>query len=70
MSFPLGFFDFSLFFGFLAILLLLVSGLRSQYYGRVNILVDKKRLRNASIAMSIVFLATVALRIVIMLLPI
>ena len=64
MTFPLGFWDVSLLVAITAIILLITSELLSTYYGKVNILVNKKKLRNVAMGASILFLATVAIRIV------
>lgn len=64
MSFPLGFWDISLFLAVTAIILLITSELLSPYYGKVNMLVNKKRLKNVAIAVSTLFIITVAIRIV------
>jgi hypothetical protein len=64
MTFPLGFWDISLLLAITAIILLITSELLSTYYGKVNILVNKKRLKNAAMAASTLFLATVTIRII------
>jgi hypothetical protein len=61
--FPLGFWDISLLLAITAIILLITSELLSTYYGKVNILVNKKKLKNAAMVASTLFLATVAIRI-------
>lgn len=63
MTFPLGFWDLSLLLAITAIILLITSELLSPYYGKLNILVNKKRLGNTAIVASTLFLATVAIRI-------
>ncbi|MEM4704339.1 MAG: hypothetical protein QXJ02_04650 [Candidatus Bathyarchaeia archaeon] len=63
MTFPLDFWDISLLTALAAIVLLITSELLSPYYGVVSIKINKKRLRNASIAFSMVFLVTVFIRI-------
>jgi hypothetical protein len=63
MIFPLGFWDISLLLAITAIILLITSELLSSYYGKVNILINKKRLRNTAIAVSVLFLITLAIRI-------
>jgi uncharacterized membrane protein len=63
MMFPLTLWDASLLFAILAIILLVTSELLPRY-GRVTILINKKRLRNAATAVSTLFLITVAIRIV------
>jgi hypothetical protein len=63
MDFPLRFWDISLWLAITAIVLLVTSELISPYYGKTNLVVNKKRLRNAALAMSTLFLITVAVRI-------
>jgi len=68
MNFPLGFWDISLLTAITAIILLITSEMLSPHYGKVNIPINKKKLKSVSIAFSIIFLATVAIRIAEMLL--
>jgi hypothetical protein len=63
MDFPLSFWDISLWLAITAIILLITSELISPYYGKTRLLINKKRLKNAALAMSILFLVTVAIRI-------
>ena len=63
MQFPLSFWDISLWLAVTAIILLITSELISPYYGRTNLLVNKKRLKNVSLTVSILFLITVAIRV-------
>ena len=63
MMFPMGFWDISLLFAITAIILLVTSELLFPHYGKVNILINRKKLRNAAITFSIIFLITVAIRI-------
>jgi hypothetical protein len=62
--FPLGLWDISLLLAITAIVLLITSELLSPYYGKVNLKINKTRLRNSALATSILFLATVALKII------
>jgi hypothetical protein len=64
MPFPLGLWDISLWLAITAIILLITSELLSPYYGRINIGINRKRLRNAALAVSIIFLATLVIRII------
>lgn len=64
MNFPLSFWDISLFFAVTAMILLVTSELLSPYYGKTNLTINKKRLRNIALACSTLFLVTVAIRIV------
>ena len=63
MNFPLTFWDISLWLAITAIILLITSELISPYYGKTNLLINKKRLRNVAIIVSTLFLITVAIRI-------
>ena len=70
MTFPLGFWDISLWLAITAVILLITSEMLSPHYGKVNIHIDRKRLKNAALTVSILFLITVAIRIInIMLIP-
>lgn len=60
MDFPLGFWDISLWLAITAIILLVTSELISPYYGKTNLIINKKRLRNIALATSTLFLITVA----------
>jgi len=63
MRFPLSFWDISLWLAVTSIILLITSELISPYYGKTNILINKKRLRNAALTTGTLFLITVAIRI-------
>jgi hypothetical protein len=63
MSFPLNTDDLSLLLAITALILLVTSELLSPYYGKVSLSINKRRLRNTALAFSILFLATVALRV-------
>lgn len=63
MRFPLSFWDISLWLAVTAIILLITSELISPYYGKTNLLINKKRLRNVALTVSTLFLITVAIRI-------
>ena len=64
LNFPLNFWDISLWLAVTAIILLITSELISPYYGKTNLLINKKRLRNAALTVSTLFLMTVAIRII------
>jgi hypothetical protein len=64
MNFPLTFWDISLWLAVTAIILLIASELISPYYGKTNLLINKKRLKNTSLTISILFLTTAAIRII------
>jgi hypothetical protein len=62
-TFPLTFWDISLLLAVTAIILLVTSELLSPYYGKTSLKINKKKLRNAALTTSILFLTTVAIRI-------
>ncbi|MGA3193098.1 MAG: hypothetical protein ABSD73_11415 [Candidatus Bathyarchaeia archaeon] len=64
MDFPLSFWDISLWLAITAVILLVTSEVISPYYGKTNLLINKKRLRNVALTVSTLFLVTVAVRIV------
>jgi hypothetical protein len=64
MTFPLSLSDMSILFGVLALLLLVTSTLLSSRHGKVRILINKKRLSQVATVVAILFLITVAIRIV------
>jgi hypothetical protein len=64
LNFPLSFWDISLWLAITAIVLLITSELISPYYGKTNLLINRNRLRNVAMLVSILFLVTVAIRIV------
>ena len=64
MTFPLGLWDLSLWLAITAIILLTTSAMLSPHYGKANIRINKKRLQNAALAVSILFLITVVIKII------
>jgi hypothetical protein len=64
MIFPLNLLDISLLLAIIAIVLLVTSELLSPHHRKENVLINKKKLRTAAIAFSILFLATIVIRIV------
>ena len=63
MQFPLSFWDLSLWLAITAIILLVTSELISPYYGKTNLLIERKRLRNVALTIGMLFLITVIIRI-------
>jgi hypothetical protein len=64
MSFPLVFSDVSLLLAVTAIILLITSELLSPSYGNTNIYVNNERLKTAAVVVSILFLITLAIKII------
>ena len=64
MTFPLDLFDMSLLLAIASLILLTASVLLGPYNGQTNININKKKLRNVAIIFSILFLATMTLRVV------
>jgi hypothetical protein len=63
MNFPLNYGDLSLWLAVTSIILLTTSELLSPHYGKTNLLIDRKKLRNIAIITSVLFLTTVAIHI-------
>jgi hypothetical protein len=63
LGFPLNLWDISLLLAIAAIVLLVTSELLSPYYGKTSLRINKKRLKNAALTTSTLFLLTVAIRI-------
>jgi hypothetical protein len=68
VNFPLNTDDVSLLLAITALILIVTSELLSPYYGKINLRLNRSRLRNAALTFSIVFLATVGLRIAVIIL--
>lgn len=60
---PIDFWDLSLWTATIAIILLATSELLSLHYGKTSIIIDRKRLRIAALAVAIIFVGTLAYRI-------
>jgi hypothetical protein len=63
MQFPFSFWDLSLWLAITAIILLVTSELLSPNYGKRNLAIERKRLRNVALTISMLFLITVIIRI-------
>jgi len=63
MQFPLTFWDISLWLAIIAIILLATAELISPYYGRTNLIIEKRRMRQAALLLGILFMTTVIIRI-------
>jgi len=63
VRFPLTFWDISLWLAVTAVILLATSELVSPYYGKTNLLINKKRLRGAALLLGVLFMITVLIRI-------
>jgi len=61
MFLPLSLRDISLWLAIMAIMLLITSEMLSPYYGKVNINVNRKKLRIVALVLSILFLVTVVI---------
>jgi hypothetical protein len=64
LTFPLGFWDINLLLAVTAIILLITSEMLSSQYGKTNILINRKKLKNTAITVSTLFLISIAIRIV------
>jgi len=63
MRFPLGVFDIFLWNAVMAIILLATSEVLDPYYGQTRILIEKSRLKKATLILGVLFLFIVAIRI-------
>jgi hypothetical protein len=63
MQLPLSFFDITLWLAITAIILLVTVELISPNYGRLNILIDKNRLRLTSLLVGIAFIVNIILNL-------
>jgi len=63
MQFPLSFWYMSLWLAVTTIVLCVTGELLSPHYGRANMTIDTKKLRNIALATTILFLATVAIHV-------
>jgi threonine/homoserine/homoserine lactone efflux protein len=70
MPFPLGLWDFSLWLAVTALTLIISSALVSLHHSKTNLYIRNKRLRNIASAISILFLITVAIRIISLISPV
>lgn len=66
MAFPLDLWDLSMWLFITTIILLTTSEILSSYYGKIGVRISHKRLRNVAVAVSALFLATVAIQIYLM----
>jgi hypothetical protein len=63
MEFPLTFWDISLWLAITAIILLATAELISPYYGRISLIIEKRRLRQVASIIGILFIIIVIIRI-------
>ena len=63
MGFSLTYQDISLLLAITAIILLLTSEIISSYQGKITILINKQRLKDIALVVSMLFLITVVIRI-------
>ncbi len=61
---PITFSDLSLLLAVGAIILFITSELASPYYGPTNLVINKKKLKKATLAISLLFLVTVVIRVI------
>jgi uncharacterized membrane protein len=64
VSFPLNFWDISLFLAVISLISLITSEILSSYYRKTKIFIDRKKFKNVSYVISIAFVATVIIRII------
>ena len=64
MIFPLDLLEISFLLAIMAIVLLVTSELLSPHHRKANILINKKKLRNAAVGFSVLFMITIGIRII------
>jgi len=69
MPFPLGLWDLGLWLAVTALTLIFSSLLVSLHHGKTNLYIRNRRLRNIAAAISMLFLITVAIRIISLISP-
>lgn len=68
MIFPLDAWDISLLFAVVAVFLLIISEMVSPRFGKLNLIISRRKLRNVALLVSGLFLLVVAFRIIILVL--
>jgi hypothetical protein len=63
MQLPVSSLGMTLWLGVISFLLLLTSEFTSTYYGQINLVIDKKRLRQAALVITMIFLIDALLQI-------
>jgi hypothetical protein len=63
MAFLLGLDEISLFLGLFAIVLTMISGFFSPYFGKTSLIIDMKKLHKINLVVSILFFATILIRV-------
>ena len=63
MIFPLSISDLTLLLAVTALILVLTSELISEFYGKINVFISKKRVRNAAIVFSILFMISLTIKL-------
>ncbi len=63
MRFPLEFYDISIWLALSSIILLITSELTNPLYGKTNLIIERKRLKNIAIIISIFFLLFAVIKI-------
>ena len=63
MNFPIGFYDISLLLTVTSIILLITYELNNNYYGQLNLVIEKGRIRKIILLLVILYLLTVVINI-------
>ena len=61
MWFPLSFSDITIWLAITALIMLATSELISSYFGKLDLIIDKRRLRLATLLVSITFIITITI---------
>lgn len=64
MAFPLNFTDITIWLAAVALILIVASETLMQYSRAMGVQINRKRLRNIALAVSVLFLTTAAIRVI------
>jgi len=64
MNFPLSFWDISLLTAIVSVILLVTSEMLSPQYGKINIRINRGRLKITALTIAALFLVTVIIRVI------
>ena len=63
MSIPLNFDEITIWLALTSMILLVTSEVLSPYYDKIQVLINKKRLRNVAVAISLLFIASIIIKV-------
>lgn len=63
MTFPIDYWDIIFLLAVTSLILLVTSELLSPYYGKLNLVINKNKIKNVATTLSILFVVTLVMRI-------